>query len=227
MSNKVSSVAAIAKSYGELTDNQQGSYFLIKKNNPSETTRRSPLEQKVLSKGEAYAYLHGAMHDASLNKVRRIRFGQKYPEWLNTIKGLLQFVGENSWMYKEGKNRDFYILETVCKNLDFTFNPVTLTINREKVAYIRGFFDAEGGIPRTSKEFYIQLVQKNFRKMETLKKMLGDLGIYCGKIHNPSKRADPNYWRIFISRNSHKDFASIVGSWHPIKAKIFSERMMI
>ena len=206
-------------------DNQQGS-SLSYKSNPSETTRRSPFKSDLL-KSEILAYLHGAMHDASLNKKNRIRFGQKYPEWLDFIKDLLMSIGVNSWIYKEGKDRNYYILETVCKDLDFAFDPNTLKTEGEKIAYIRGFFDAEGGIPRTNDVFYIQLVQKDFEKMEMLKKILLDLGIHCGKIHNPSKKVDPNYWRFFVSRKSHKNFASKIGSWHPIKAKIFSQRMMI
>ncbi len=195
--------------------NQQGS-SLIGKSNPSETTRRSPFIPAVNEK-EIYAYVHGAMHDASLNKGTRIRFGQKYPEWLETLKHLLRSVGANSWIYKEGKDRDLYILETVCKNLNFAFDPKVLNTEGEKIAYIRGFFDAEGGVPRNNGTFYIQLVQKNFRKMETIKKILNQLGIRCGKIHNPSKKIDPYYWRVFVSRKSHKEFASVVGSWHPIK----------
>src|SRR3989344_591884 len=187
-------------------DNQQGSSLLIK-SNPSETTRRTPFKSNVLRKSEVYAYLQGAMHDASLNKRKRIRFGQKYPGWLDTLKDLLMSVGANSWTYKEGKSREYYILETVCKDLHFSFNPVALQTKGEKVAYIRGFFDAEGGIPRTRDEFYIQLVQKDFEKMETLKSILIGLGIGCGRIH--------------------KEFARIIGSCHPIKAEIFFQRMMI
>ena len=115
-------------------DNQQGS-SLVKKSNPSETTRRTPFKSKVLSENEVYAYLHGALHDASLNKKKRIRFGQKYPEWLNTLKDLMLSVGVNSWIYKEGKNRDYYILETVCKSLNFSFDPITLKTKGEKIAY--------------------------------------------------------------------------------------------
>ena len=205
-------------------DNQQGRSAVRRK--PSETTRRSPF-LPAMNKREIYAYMHGAMHDASLNKKRRVRFGQKYPEWLRLIKSLLHVVGVRSWIYKEGRNRDFFILETVCRNLDFAFDPRQLKTKEEKIAYIRGFFDAEGGIPRNGGEFYIQLVQKDLQKMEAIKKILVDFGIYCGKIHNPSKRVDPDYWRIFIARKSHKEFASMIGSWHPVKAKIFSERMMI
>ena len=208
-------------------DNQQGSSLSkTERSNPSETTRRSPLIH-TLNDSEIYAYLHGAMHDATLNKGKRVRFGQKYPEWLETLKSLLCLVGSNSWIYKEGKDRNLYVLETVCKDLDFNFNPKILSIKGEKIAYIRGFFDAEGGIPHNNGVFYIQLVQKNLRKMETIKKILTDLGISCGKIHNPSVRVDPDYWRLFISRKSHKEFALIIGSWHPIKAEIFSKRMMI
>lgn len=208
-------------------DNQQGSLLSeAERSNPSETTRRSPLIH-TLNKKEIYAYLHGAMHDATLNKGKRIRFGQKYPEWLETLKDLLCLVEENSWIYKEGKTRNLYILETVCKNLDFSFNPKNLSTKGEKIAYIRGFFDAEGGIPHNNGKFYIQLVQKDLIKMETIKKVLTDLGISCGKIHNPSVRVDPDYWRLFISRKSHKEFALIIGSWHPVKSEIFSKWMMI
>jgi len=208
-------------------DNQQGSsLFTTKRSNPSETTRRSP-RMNALNEKEIYAYLHGAMHDATLNKGNRVRFGQKYPEWLKILQHLLWLVEEDSWMYKEGKNRNLYILETVCKNLDFAFDPRNLVTKGEKIAYIRGFFDAEGGIPRNGGTFYIQLVQKDLEKMETIKKILIGLGIHCGKIHNPSVRVDPDYWRFFVSRKSHKRFASTIGSWHPVKAKIFSQRMMI
>jgi len=208
-------------------DDQQGSSLSeIERSNPSETTRRSPLIY-TLNKDEICAYLHGAMHDATLNKGKRVRFGQKYPEWLETLKNLLCLAGSNSWIYKEGKDRNLYILETVCKDLDFSFNPEVLSTKGEKIAYIRGFFDAEGGIPHNNGEFYIQLVQKNLKKMETIKNILKELGINCGKIHNPSVRVDPDYWRLFISRKSHKDFASIIGSWHPVKKEIFSQRMMI
>ena len=150
-------------------DNQQGSRTESNKKfgrsiDTSETTRRTPFK----SDSEVYAYLQGAMHDASLNKKKRIRFGQKYPQWLHLLEDLLISVGVHSWMYKEGKNRDYYILETVCKNLDFSFDPRTLVTKGEKIAYIRGFFDAEGGIPQNNGKFYIQLVQKNLRKINKI-----------------------------------------------------------
>lgn len=211
-------------------DNQQGSPTLVARNwlldnDPSETTRRTPISG--YTRNEIIAYLHGAMHDASLNKKRRVRFTQKYRNWLITLQCLLKSVGSNSWIYKEGRNRDVYVLETVCPNLCFNFDPLNLSTDQEKIAYLRGFFDAEGGVPRNGKRFYIQLVQKDHAKIKALKQILHELNIFTGKIHNPSHRVDPDYWRIFISARSHKRFAEIIGSLHPIKAEIFRNRMMI
>ena len=111
--------------------------------------------------------------------------------------------------------------------MNFNFNPHGLKISEEKICYIKGFFDAEGGIPHTNDRFYIQLVQKNRKKLEFLKRMLFDLGIESGKIHNPSKRVDPNYWRFFIASKSYRLFAQKINSFHPLKSDIFSRRMMI
>jgi len=183
--------------------------------------------QAPFTKVEILAYLHGAMHDASLNKGKRIRFVQVYEDWLMLIQKILKQIGYNSWIYREGRNRNLYALETLCKELDFGFNPQRLKTDREKIMYIRGFFDAEGGVPRIVGKFYIQLVQKDYRKIVTLKNMLKSLGIESGKIHNPSKRVNPDYWRIFVSTKHHKSFAEEISSWHPIKGKILSERMKI
>ena len=189
---------------------------------PSETTRRAP------SEGEIKAYLQGALHDASLNKGRRYRFTQSDRRWLEMLQQLLQIIGHRSWIYKEGKDRNVFTLETLASFLDFQFDPIGLSDIKEKLAYVRGFFDAEGGIPRKENAvFYIQLVQKNKPKLERLTEILSEVGIDCGKIHNPSVRVDPDYWRFFITTRSHKEFARLVGSWHLRKDAIFKRRMVI
>jgi len=189
---------------------------------PSETTRRAPF----MSDKEIRAYLQGALHDAYRRK-NRTRFSQKGTEWLMILQDLLQQLGHRSWMYREGL-RDVYNLETTATFLDFKFDVLSLETSNEKASYIRGFFDAEGGIPhaRTSK-FYIQLVQKDKAKMLRIKTVLKSLGIKTGVLHNPSIRVDPNYWRCFVRTASHADFARIVGSLHPTKRARFAERMMI
>ena len=183
--------------------------------------------QAPFTKIEIVAYLNGALHDASLNKGKRFRFVQKYVDWLEKLKKLLEEIGYRSWIYKEGKNRNLYVLETLCKELNFAFNPNNLKTDREKIMYLRGFFDAEGGVPRIPGRFYVQLVQKDYQKIAAIKQLLIDLKIESGKIHNPSHKVDPNYWRIFILVKYHDLFAKIIGSWHPIKSKIFSERLKI
>ena len=190
--------------------------------NPSETTRRSPFSRK-----EIEAYLQGALHDASRNKRTRIRFVQKGSEWLEVLKNLLMTFGHKSWMYREGKDREVYALETTARFLDFNFDPIDLNV-QEQAAYICGFFDAEGGIPRNKHStFYIQLVQKDPAKIAKLKAMLTAMNISSGVIHNPSERVDPDYWRIFVSTKSHRQFVKIIGSWHPRKYATLRERMMI
>ena len=187
---------------------------------PSETTRRAPCE-------EMQAYLLGALHDASLNKKKRCRFTQKGTRWLTLLKEIFQKLGYKSWIYREG-SREVYTLETLADFLDFRFDPLTLKTDGERVAYIRGFFDAEGGVPRGKDAlFYIQLVQKDRTKIEKLVEMLNTLGISTGKIHNPSKNVDPDYWRVYVRAKSHKVFASKIGSWHPLKANILRTRVMI
>jgi hypothetical protein len=173
------------------------------------------------------AYLLGTLHDASLNKGKRYRFTQKGEEWLLFLQSLFHEFGYKSWIYREG-TREVYTLETLALFLDFKFDPILLTSADEQASYIRGFFDAEGGIPHgIQAKFYIQLVQKDRSKVEKLKVMLANLGIETGKVHNPSVRVDPDYWRVFVSTKSHGDFAKIIGSWHPHKSRILRERMMI
>jgi intein-encoded DNA endonuclease-like protein len=201
-------------------DNQQGSRFI---NDPSETTRKAPLSKK-----EIKAYLLGALHDGTFSSNNRFRISQKGIEWPKILKRFFSKLGYNSWIYKEGKDRKVYVLETLADFLDFKFDPLRLNGRKEKASYIKGFFDAEGGIPRDDKlRFYIQLAQKDKKKLEKLKKLLSDLGIKTGKIHNPSQKVAPDYWRMYILAGSHKKFSSEIGSWHPRKIRILRKRMKI
>lgn len=185
-------------------DNQQGSplFRLISEYDPSETTRRAPISVEG-----AHAYLQGALHDGTRGRGNRIRFSQKYPEWLAIISYLLEICGSTSWMYKEGKMRDVYALETTADFLNFDFKISKCSSNSEKLSYIKGFFDAEGGVLHNiDARLYIQFVQKDQRKLNDIKSVLEANSISCGIIHNPSKRVDPHYWRFFISTRSHQEF---------------------
>ena len=205
-------------------DNQQGSPLCNLANDPSETTRRSPFVDTSVCK----AYLQGALHDGSQNRGNRIRFTQKYPVWLQRLKKLLSHLGHKLWMYKEGADRNVFCLETTASFLDFVFNPLSSESQEAKLAYVSGFFDAEGGIPRSGDvRFYVQLALKDCQKLERIKQILERSDISCGKIHNPSSRVDPEYWRFYVSTKSHVDFARKITSLHPIKKPILRERMKI
>ena len=85
-------------------------------------------------------------------------------------------------------------------------------------AYARGYFDSEGGIPRSPQaRFYIQFVQKDRGDLEQLRSFLVHDRIACGRLHNPSKRIAPDYWRFYVAAGSHLAFIRRVGSWHPRK----------
>lgn len=203
-------------------DNQQATLLSIIGGESSETIRQTPRTEC-----EIIAYLQGALHDASLNKKRRIRFAQKDKRWLESMQTMLSRIGCRSWIYREGRKRNVFVLETLCKKLRFHFDPLTLATIQERKRYLQGFFDAEGGIPRNGKRFYVQLVQKDLSKIQKIKELLSELGIKTGKIHNPSSRIDPDYWRLFVATADHRKFALKVSSLHPIKAEIFRVRMKI
>jgi hypothetical protein len=95
----------------------------------------------------------------------------------------------------------------------------------EPLAYARGYFDAEGGIPRDPQaRFYIQFVQKNRPDIDQLRTFLIEAGIRCGQLHNPSRSADPDLWRFYVASGSHDDFINRVSSWHPRKRYLFEVR---
>ena len=201
-------------------DNQQGSPV---KWDPSETIRRAPLSKRVVE-----SYLLGTLHDGTFSSNKRFRISQKGRKWLGFLRKLFNQLGYNAWIYKEGSNRKVYVLETLANFLDFKFNPLRLSRNEERIAYIRGFFDAEGGIPKNKNDrFYIQLVQNDKEKLLGIKKLLDNLGIQTGKIHNPSRKVDPGYWRMYVLANSQKRFVRQINSWHPKKIATLRKRMMI
>ena len=201
--------------------NQQGSPDFIE--DPSETTRRAPFSEKAIK-----SYLLGALHDGTFSSNERFRISQKGKKWLRLLQKLFKQLEYNAWIYKEGKDRKVYVLETLANFLDFNFNPLLLKTREEKVCYLRGFFDSEGGIPRNeTARFYIQLVQNDKEKLKKLKSLLDDLEIKTGKIHNPSEKIDPDYWRMYVLASSQNKFLRKINSWHPRKIKTLRKRMKI
>ncbi len=108
----------------------------------------------------------------------------------------------------------------------FPFEPVVPLGSIEmRRAFARGYFDAEGGVPRKdAARFYIQLCQKDYGDLSALQSVLSDLDIRTGRLHNPSRRVDPDYWRFYVATCSHARFVADVGSWHPVKRALLLKR---
>ena len=162
------------------------------------------------------AYLLGVLHDASVRKTTYRIATKSLPFCKILIKGIKK-LGANAWFYKEGKNRNLWIVEFSKKLL----KEVKIKSKQDRIDYIRGYFDSEGGIAKSNKvRFYLYFAQKNKEDLSEVENYLTGLNISCGKLHNPSKRVDPNYWRFFVRAKSYKDFKKIISSSHPEKSRI-------
>jgi len=164
----------------------------------------------------SFAYLLGVLHDAT-ERHTTYRISSNSLDYCNLLKRGIKALGSGAWIYKEGKSRNLWIVEFP-KSL---LAKAKIKSKKDKIDYIRGYFDAEGGIAKSSKvRFYIYFAQKNKNDLLQVRNFIKELGISCGKMHNPSVRKDPEYWRFYISAKSYNDFARIVGSAHPIKSKL-------
>ena len=161
------------------------------------------------------AYIVGILHDAT-ERHTTLRVSQKSLEFVEMVANGIRSLGGNAWTYKEGSNRSVYIVE-FSKSFLKEFEIVS---ERDKIDYIRGYFDADGGVAKSSKvRFYIYFAQKDYSDLEQVRNYLKEIRIDCGVIHNPSKRIDPYYWRFFVKAKSYVDFVQKIGSLHPEKAK--------
>lgn len=163
-------------------------------------------------------YLLGALHDGT-ERSETFRIGQRSRNYLVFLSRIIRKMGFGSWIYREGKNRKLFVLEFTKSKLKL--NEVALDSPTKIVDYVRGYFDAEGGIAHNSTvRFYIYFAQKNKEDLTQVRNFLLGFGIKCGRIHNPSAKKDPDYWRFYISSESYQDFARKIGSWHPVKSRI-------
>ena len=193
------------------------------------TPQRLHAELLVTGSTHLEAYLQGALRDATRSDAHRThRYGQSQRAWLETLQTILGVLGHRSWIYREGRARDFWILETTAKFLSIEFDGVSLVGREEGLDYVRGYFDADGGMPRDPRaRLYAQYCQNDRNSLETVKKILDSWGIESGRTHNPSSRVDPDYWRFFIRTKSLSRFFELVSSWHPSKRAQIQARTKI
>ena len=209
-------------------DNQQGSRTR-RPNDELLTPQRLHAELLTSDAKGLEAYLQGALHDGTCSGLHGThRIGQADPRWLLHLRSILALLGRRGWIYREGRDRRFWVLETTAPFLDVEFDASPLVGTRAGLHYVRGYFDGEGGMPRTeTSRCYLQFTQKRRDSLEVLARILESWGIACGRIHNPSRAVDPDYWRVYVRAGSHERFMSLVRSWHPRKRQQMYLRMKI
>jgi LAGLIDADG-like domain len=188
------------------------------------TPQRLHAELLATSASGAWSYLFGAAHDATRSRRHgTVRFGQSDGDWLDVLRRLLALQGRKAWMYRDGRTRRLWVLET---NARWTDRGLSLATVEERRAYARGYFDAEGGIPRSSSaRFYIQFVQKSRTDIAALRATLEREGVTCGALHRPTRNTAHPVWRFYVAAGSHRSFIERVGSWHPRKRRLLATRV--
>jgi hypothetical protein len=193
------------------------------------TLQRLHAELLAANEKSLEAYLQGALRDGTRSARHRThRIAQSDPRWLDLIGRCLSALGHAGWVYREGRTRQLWVLETTAPFLSIGYEATQLIGSKEGIDYVRGYFDAEGGMPKAPEaRLYFQLCQKDDGSLGTVRKILESWGVSCGRIHNPSRRVDPNYWRFYVKACSHERFMMLVGSWHPRKRQQIETRMKI
>src|SRR3989338_9814036 len=118
---------------------------------------------------EHIPYLHGALHDGYVYRGKQkgevAVITQKNREWLERLRQIIAVLESNSWIFQQ---RNIHVLETKLPEL---LKPIDVSnLNRKcALAYVAGFFDAEGGLPHDIKKpLYIQFVQKNKNELKDI-----------------------------------------------------------
>src|SRR3989442_2898337 len=161
------------------------------------------------------SYLLGAMHDGTVRQ-RTLRISQREEEYVVFLRSLILAKGKRAWTYREGRTRNLFAVEFSRTLLDGH----RLRTRKDIIHYVRGYFDAEGAVasPAASAP-YLYFGQKNRLDLEKLRSLLCGLRVMCGKIHNPSSRVDPDYWRFFFARPAQERFAELAVTSFPKKAE--------
>ncbi len=109
-------------------------------------------------------------------------------------------------------------------------------INNEYITdYLRGFFDAEGGVFIKGKNIRVDFYQSWHEEnscppLEEIRRMLLSLGIKCGSVRKRKSNGMQNFPRYVLSISNKRsviEFAKIVGSNHPRKREYFDRLLSV
>lgn len=155
---------------------------------------------------EELAYILGAMRDGSLINVSRKHWVRLYDsaesKWIENVLPLFQKTFEVKLHLRYQKQISEKYLDISSKPL---FSMITLLVDGKlhkdvpsiikkantkiKIAYIAGFFDAEGSVPSPNvknKRFRISFSQKNSASLNFIRSTLESLGIRPSKVSHYS-----------------------------------------
>lgn len=199
------------------------------------------------STNENIAYIIGALRDGCFTKnekyyVYRIRIYQKNKEWLEKVSDIFYNAFGKIPTIKHDKRDNVWclildsksIFQKLVKISEFPGNQRTWKLPKFiseaseeiKKEYIRGFFDAEGGVPHIEKK---EQEQKNIRiyfsqvseeALIELKRLIEEFGIKCGKVSGPYFKKgfeNPTYGLRIHGISEVAKFSMIIGSLHPEK----------
>ena len=197
-----------------------------------------------------FAYLLGAFRDASIHSYKdgkdcEFIILQKEKWWLQSVvapylEKLLKRklkVSEKlfSGVYRiRFRSKQLFSLLIGKYNFPYSgkqafWNPV---IDKEFVIdYLRGFFDAEGGVFIKGKNIRVDFYQSwhdenSCPPLEAIRKYLINLGIKCGSVRKRKPNQIQNFPRYVLSISNKRgvlEFARVVGSYHPNKLVYFNK----
>ena len=191
-------------------------------------------------------YLLGAMRDATVDfrkgKNYEVKISQKTKQWLQLIQSIF-----NKEFGKEGRitrhMKGYWILrindkQLVTKIIEIsgikipqenwgTPEDIRNCSDKETItSYIRGFFDAEGGLPRKidiDSQKYIIFSQKNKESLEFIRKKLQEI-----KIEPTNLTRCGGVWEFRITKKKCIiEFIEVIGSFHQDKVEKFKILMGI
>lgn len=195
------------------------------------------------------AYIIGALRDGCFTRKRenyiyRIRVYQKDKAWiLQLAKKFQQLFDKKPAIEFDNRKNVFNlrldskkIYEGLTKLAEYPGNQkrwktpkwILKSPQRIQKEYVKGFFDAEGGVPHVEKRkieptnIRIHFSQGNKKSLIELKKIINSFGVKTGSICGPyfkKNYKDPQYVLMIHGIKEVTKFYHIFGSLHSLKIK--------
>lgn len=181
-----------------------------------------------------FAYLLGALGDGCLVHRKHkgeycVEYEQKICSWLSdSILPRFERLYGKSPEVKQRKSKLYRIrlysktafleLSSAMQNLELLSGESAVV----KSHFIRGFFDAEGSVPKrkAGTSYRLEIYQKDKSKLELISRLLSsEFGISCNKITNSRSVGQLNLHGI----DNLRRFRQAVGSEHALKSKALND----